>query len=113
MPRARSICSGEPNVRCLRVAVRRGKCSEHAPAPWAGSARNEERPTNWNTIRNLVRSRDKYTCRSCGKQGAFIVDHIIPVARGGDWSMENLQVLCTECHDPKSARERQTKRASP
>ena len=40
MARAASICA-EPG--CPSLAVRRGRCAVHAPAPWAGSeqARNE------------------------------------------------------------------------
>jgi hypothetical protein len=36
---------------------------------------------------------------------AWQVDHIVPVATGGESSHSNLQVLCTNCHKEKTARE--------
>lgn len=37
---------------------------------------------------------------------ATVADHIIPVAQGGDWSIDNGQGLCRSCHAVKSAMER-------
>lgn len=36
-----------------------------------------------------------------GKQ----VDHIVPLAKGGTDDLENLQLLCIECHKIKTQRE--------
>ena len=49
-------------------------------------------------------------CAECQRQGrtsiAVIVDHIAPVAAGGDfWDPNNTQSLCDTCHRKKSARE--------
>ena len=48
-------------------------------------------------------------CRECIRQGnttlATICDHIIPKSQGGTDDMNNLQPLCTDCHDEKTARE--------
>lgn len=49
-------------------------------------------------------------CRECLKHGkrvqAVVVDHITPLAAGGDNSRSNQQGLCDPCHDAKSLKER-------
>lgn len=56
-------------------------------------------------LRRRVRAEEK-ACASCGKQRTrFEVDHIVPVADGGEDSRENLQLLCRNCHQKKSAEE--------
>lgn len=49
-------------------------------------------------------------CRMCQAEGkrvqATVVDHIMPLAAGGDNSRGNQQGLCDPCHDAKSKRER-------
>ena len=52
--------------------------------------------------------RDGYQCRSCahvvhGK--AAHVDHITPKSQGGTDLLENLQTLCSACHQRKTNRE--------
>lgn len=38
---------------------------------------------------------------------SFEVDHVVPVALGGDmWNEKNLQVLCIDCHKEKTAKDR-------
>ena len=46
-------------------------------------------------------------CQSCKKEikNKFHVDHIIPLANGGDNEPENLQVLCKPCHFEKTQTE--------
>jgi 5-methylcytosine-specific restriction enzyme A len=60
----------------------------------------------WQTIRERIRLRDKYTCQCCGiavRTGE--VDHIIPVEQGGTDADENLQLLCHDCHVDKTNRD--------
>jgi 5-methylcytosine-specific restriction protein A len=38
------------------------------------------------------------------RRPATVADHIVPVARGGTWTLENGQALCAECHSAKTAR---------
>ena len=47
-----------------------------------------------------VRDRDQ-VCVKCGEQGTDI-DHIVPVRKGGQTEMDNLQLLCNPCHIEKS-----------
>lgn len=54
---------------------------------------------------------DKVPLRFVGDQTGHLwhVDHIIPIFRGGHGvCLENLQVLCVNCHRVKTARERRT-----
>ena len=56
----------------------------------------------WEKLRLAVIQRDK-KCKVCkNKVGEFHVDHIIPHRLGGSNEMENLQLLCNECHKKKT-----------
>ncbi len=56
-------------------------------------------------LRARVIQRDGYQCRYCGNQaGAFHLDHVYPVARGGETSYENLVMACAPCNTAKQAR---------
>lgn len=62
----------------------------------------------WEKLRDMVLA-DEPLCRQCGAVGlvaaAVTVDHILPKAWGGMDDMDNLQPLCKQCHDDKTARE--------
>jgi hypothetical protein len=48
--------------------------------------------------------RDMYTCRYCGGQPPdvrLVIDHIIPVARGGSAHESNLATACHDCNSGK------------
>lgn len=50
--------------------------------------------------------RDDFTCRYCGRKTPEVVlqvDHVIPVAEGGDNDVENLVTSCFECNSGKGA----------
>lgn len=49
------------------------------------------------SVRRAVYKRDKRTCQKCGKPGRDI-DHI----NGSSNEIENLQVLCRDCHNEKT-----------
>lgn len=55
-----------------------------------------------NTIlkKSLIEERGSY-CESCGEEVELQVDHIIPISQGGTNNVENLQLLCYECHQKK------------
>ncbi|MFC9876502.1 HNH endonuclease [Nocardia salmonicida] len=58
-----------------------------------------------------IRARDNHTCRECGAPGRE-VDHVVNVRSGGTDDDANLQVLCTEHHRAKTAREAQAAAAA-
>ncbi len=49
-------------------------------------------------IAGEVTRRDRGRCVICGSQNELEMDHILPFARGGDHTVENLRLLCYECH---------------
>jgi 5-methylcytosine-specific restriction endonuclease McrA len=55
-------------------------------------------------VRKYVFERDRYQCKSCGKtdlETHLTIDHIIPLARGGQNDISNLQTLCHTCNRQK------------
>jgi hypothetical protein len=59
----------------------------------------------WRAIRKRVIARDGGLCQACRRALIAEVDHIIPLERGGDNSLSNLQGLCIPCHQIKTATE--------
>ena len=59
-------------------------------------------------LRFEIFKRDSFTCQYCGKKAPDVVleiDHIKPVASGGDNTLLNLVTSCYECNHGKGARE--------
>lgn len=62
------------------------------------------------SLRESIKSRDGYTCKTCQISVAdephllLEVDHIIPVSKGGLSIEANLQTLCWKCNRTKSNR---------
>jgi hypothetical protein len=51
-------------------------------------------------------NRDSFTCRYCGKTPPnvlLVVDHIIPISKGGTNDSDNLATSCEQCNQGKSA----------
>jgi hypothetical protein len=49
-------------------------------------------------LHRQVFTRDGHRCTLCGSKHALEVDHIIPRAKGGPDSLENLRLLCRSCN---------------
>ncbi len=50
---------------------------------------------------------DNVVCAICGKHvNKWQIDHIIPLTRGGKHVIENLQLICIECHKKKTREDR-------
>lgn len=57
-------------------------------------------------LRYEVMRRDNFTCRYCGKKAGeteLTIDHVVPVALGGDDQPTNLVTACAGCNAGKSA----------
>ena len=64
----------------------------------------------WRKLRLMILQRDPL-CKECEKKNRFVssvvADHILPINKGGaKYNPDNLQGLCTTCHNRKSARDK-------
>lgn len=54
------------------------------------------------TLIDLNSITEKYpTCLCCGRGESLTIDHVIPMSKGGDNVVGNLQVLCFKCNSAK------------
>jgi 5-methylcytosine-specific restriction endonuclease McrA len=51
-----------------------------------------------------VFERDGHRCQICGSTENLVLDHIVPIAKGGGDEPSNLQALCWSCNSRKGAR---------
>lgn len=59
-------------------------------------------------IKGLVYAKDKGVCQLCGRKipandNTWNIDHIVPLARGGDNSLDNYQLTCISCNRLKDS----------
>lgn len=68
--------------------------------------RNKERygDLNYKNHKYALLKKQNYRCAHCGEKRqktALTIDHIVSIFDGGTNDIENLQLLCRECHDKK------------
>ena len=64
----------------------------------------------WRKLRLMILQRDPL-CKICDQFGriesSVVCDHILPINKGGaKYNPDNLQGLCTRCHNAKSAKDK-------
>ena len=64
----------------------------------------------WRKLRQMV-LHNQPICVMCEQKNIYTtantIDHILPINKGGAvWSIDNLQSLCSSCHNKKSARDK-------
>lgn len=78
---------------------------QNAFSKWIKREKDRPLANEWMVIRARVFARDDYTCTYCGERGKKLqCDHIVPVARGGSHSDENLTTACEPCNRSKGAK---------
>jgi 5-methylcytosine-specific restriction endonuclease McrA len=64
--------------------------------------RKELLTANWPEIRQAVIERDGHVCGYCHRAADPVhIDHVVPLSRGGDNSLDNLIVACDRCNISK------------
>lgn len=51
--------------------------------------------------RKNILCRDYFTCQYCDSTENLTIDHVLPIARGGEWTWENLVTACVKCNSKK------------
>ena len=83
----------------LRKCPRCGKTKHAGPSVPKSRSRSIS-----DKLRYTVLKRDHFKCCACGASPAkdpsveLHIDHIVPVAKGGETSLDNLQTLCSKCN---------------
>ena len=70
------------------------------PLPYEQTVRG----TITGAMRSEVWRRGDAKCTTCGSNQNLQFDHIIPVAKGGATTVDNLQLLCQPCNLAKGAK---------
>jgi 5-methylcytosine-specific restriction endonuclease McrA len=112
---ARQSYLGEESVEQMIRAAKADGALEESDGDWVitgwgkhqGDETGAQRQKRYREARNKtseVFARDGYRCVACGSVDDLCVDHIIPVSRGGDTVLSNLQTLCGTCNRKKGNR---------
>jgi 5-methylcytosine-specific restriction protein A len=84
-------------------------CARPTPRAYCPSCEPVPRPRGraGANLRVRVLVRALYRCEQChAATGDLRVDHIVPLSKGGSNALTNMQALCEDCHDAKTAAER-------
>jgi 5-methylcytosine-specific restriction endonuclease McrA len=98
----RSFSEG-PHQRRLAEAVMRAALRGAAPRErleTLRAARQIRTFEDWHAICAFYQHR----CLRCGQQGSLVVDHVLPLSKGGGNSLGNVQPLCARCNAVKGDR---------
>ena len=87
-----------------KIAQANGQTADKLKSPAAPTPAPELRRPSSNPryvskdIKSIVWQRDRGVCRGCGSRRGLNFDHIVPVARGGQGTPDNLRLLCFACN---------------
>lgn len=98
---------GAPESDIRRFLARAGRqyapAFQQCPPKWAvpPQMKRRERVTLQRHYREWFRrlaTRYGERCANCGAGENLVLDHVIPIAKGGLSQLDNLQLLCAECN---------------
>jgi 5-methylcytosine-specific restriction endonuclease McrA len=102
MPLLRRLCPGCRSALLPPRAVRCPRCARRHEQ-YRGSRTARGYDEDYQRLRPEVLKRDRFICRYCGRK-AKTVDHVVPLARGGASTMENMIAACVSCNSARGAR---------
>lgn len=95
-------------LTCLKPRIPAANLSRVKPAP-LGNQVERKRGAAGVADRERIRRRDNGLCQECARRGLVSVgrdvDHIVPLWQGGSDDEANKELLCSPCHEAKTARE--------
>lgn len=94
--KSQTFNTGEIKLFIERLNNKNGKFYEDREI-WDAICRVERGKVS-NKMRSAIYERDNHCCVKCGSKRNLEVDHIIPIAKGGKSSFDNLQTLCHRCN---------------
>lgn len=87
-----------------RCATRRYQAALREVKKKATKERRRQFQSNRDRLALALIERDGYRCSECGAHQDLTIDHIIPLSRGGDDSLDNLRWLCRSHNSQKGDR---------
>lgn len=97
-----AICGGKSGCRMRHEGQQMYLCANCAQKIYQDHSKIRQKVTS--KMRKTVFARDGHKCVKCGKTAKLTIDHIKPIALGGDSSIGNLQTLCLTCNCGKADR---------
>ena len=61
-------------------------------------------------IKRQIWKRDENKCSNCGSTYALEEDHRVPKAKGGEYTLENMRLLCRSCNQRAAIKHYGTKK---
>lgn len=58
--------------------------------------------------RQAVITRDGGRCKVCGTKVNLVIDHVVPISKGGSFEMDNMQLLCAKHNRLKHNQDQKT-----
>ncbi|KAL2225820.1 UNVERIFIED_CONTAM: hypothetical protein Sindi_1940700 [Sesamum indicum] len=88
---------GPVNVVCWKRAICLEFMDKVPHLPQVVKRRKVKRSLSRKNILN----RDNFMCQYCSSCENLTIDHVLPIARGGKWTWENLVAACAKCNSKK------------